>query len=330
MASIDDEALEWAMRQAGGNLGAQEQADFEAWYAAHPRHQGAYLRALAIQHSLDQVTFQDSLKPRAESLSTDEDAAPVHAGRQRRAFIFGGALAAGLAAITVTALKPRLFDRTVLQTAQGEFRKVPLADQSIVSMNSGTELEVAMSSKERRIILTRGEAWFEVAKDKTKPFIVESGDARVRAVGTAFSVRHGPAGAEVLVTEGIVEVWSDTGTAPKTRVAAGARTFLAKNASTIAVEQDRDGIERRLAWRSGKLVFQNQSLADAVADFNRYNARQIVIADPALSRKTLVGQYPLNQPELFASDVRALFRVPVAVTPERITIGASDRAGARR
>jgi transmembrane sensor len=329
MSNIDDEALEWATRQAGGELGAQERAAFDAWYGASPRHQGAYLRALAIQHSLDQVTVQDSLKPRAEQRSTQEDALPVHAGRSRRTFLFGGALAAGLAALAVTALRPDKVERTFLQTAQGEFRKVPLADRSVVSMNSGTELEVALSTKERRIVLTRGEAWFEVAKDKTKPFIVESGDTRVRAVGTAFAVRRGPDGADVLVTEGVVEVWSTTGTAPRTRMPAGTRAFLAQRASSIDVSEDKAEIERRLAWRSGKLVFHNQSLADAVADFNRYNARQIVIADPALAHRKLVGQYALNQPELFANDVRALFRVPVSVSPDRITIGASP-AGARR
>lgn len=318
------------MRQASRELSAQERAAFDAWYAAHPRHQGAYLRAAAIQHSLDQVTVQDSMRPRAESRRGEWEVVSSGVARNRRALVFGGALAAGLAILATTALRPRLVDRTVLQTAQGEFRKVPLADRSVVSMNSGTELEVALTASERRIVLSQGEAWFEVAKDKTKPFIVESGDVRVRAVGTAFAVRRHPEGADVLVTEGVVEVWSEAGNARKQRVAAGARAFVGKQATSITVSEDRDDIERRLAWRSGKLVFQNRSLADAVADFNRYNSRQILIADPALSNKTLVGQYRIDQPEHFANDVRALFRVQVAITPERITIGAGPVPGTRR
>jgi transmembrane sensor len=329
MSNIDDEALDWVMRQAGGQLGGQDRAAFDAWFAASPRHQGAYLRARAIQHSLDQVSVQDNLKPPAQTRDTGWEGKPPHPARNRRAFMFGGALAAGIAALAAVSLRPRLLAPTVLQTARGEFRKVPLADRSNVSMNSGTELEVAMGGAERRIVLKQGEAWFEVAKDKTRPFIVESGGVRVRAVGTAFSVRRQPAGAQVLVTEGVVEVWSQDGTAPVTRMTAGAQALVLDAAAEIAVSQNPDDVERKLAWRSGKLVLQNQTLEDAVLEFNRYNARQILIADPALRRKILVGQYRIDQPDYFANDVRTLFRVPVAVGADRITIGAGA-AGAGR
>jgi transmembrane sensor len=100
-------------------------------------------------------------------------------------------------------------------------------------------------------------------------------------------------------------------------------------AADIVVARDPDEIERRLAWRDGQLVFRNEILANAVADFNRHNVRQLVIADPALRRKTLVGNYRIDQPEHFADDLRALWHVPVTIAGDSIRIGAEPGAGAR-
>jgi transmembrane sensor len=328
MSKIDDEALEWIARQAAGELTGDERAAFDAWYAASSRHQGAYLRASAIQHSLDQVTLQESQRPGPESNQHDWDPVPARPAQNRRAWLMSGALAAGLAALAFAGLRPAPAERTVFRTAKGEFRKVPLADKSVLSINSDSHVEVELTSSGRRVFLEHGEAWFEVAKDKTKPFIVAAGDVRVRAVGTAFAVRRRPDGADVLVTEGVVEVWSDKGSARKKQMAAGRRALVLDHAAEIVVASDPGDIERRLAWRDGQLVFRNERLASAVDDFNRYNLRQLVIVDPALRTRTLVGNYRIDQPERFADDLRALWKIPVAVTADSIRIGAEP--GAKR
>lgn len=336
MSKIDDEALEWVARQAAKALDEGERATFDAWYAASPRHQGAYLRASAIQHSLNQMSFQENLRPGPQvghdkwhdEVQSHAEAAPTEPAQHThnwRRLLVSSALAAGLAAVAFSGLGPEAVDRTLLQTAQGEFRKVPLTDKSVVSINSASHVEVELTKSERRVLLKNGEAWFEVAKDKAKPFIVSAGDVRVRAVGTAFAVRRHQGGADVLVTEGVVEVWSEKGAAPKTRMAAGGQAFVSDGAPDIVVTRDLGEVERRLAWRTGQLVFRNEILADAVADFNRYNARQLVIVDPALRRKTLVGNYRLDQPEHFADDLRALWNVPVTVTADSIRIGAAPK-----
>jgi transmembrane sensor len=338
MAELDDEAMAWVVRELAGELDAEERAALQAWYGRSPRHFGAYARAHAIHRSFDQVAIQDNLKPQAEQdhlrpapiLARDEERdAPKAAApdavppplRQRRVFV-AGALAASLAAVAGGALYPRLTGGTVYKTAKGEFHKVRLADQSVLSINGDSEVEVALSAARRTIVLRRGEAWFEVAKDKARPFVVSAGDARVRAVGTAFSVRRRESGADVLVTEGVVEAWSDGGSAPAARLAAGMQAFVADRAAHIAAPASPADIERKLAWREGKLIFQDDPLADAVAEFNRYNRRQIAIADPALRKLPLVGRYRIDQPDVFAEDVRTLFKVPVAVSGDAIRIGA--------
>lgn len=324
MSTIDRQALDWVVRQSDQLLDDGEQRAFDAWYAADIRHQGAYLRAVAINRALNQATVQESLRPKRERLEAEWGGASWQRDRPRRAFLAAGGAAAAAAMLALT----RLFaapDKTVLTTAKGEFRKVPLADKSVADINSGSQLEVRMTGRVRQVTLKKGEVWLEVAKDKTKPFVVDAGQVRVRAVGTAFGVRRFGNGAEVLVTEGTVEVWSIDVSAHKRLVHAGEQTFVPDQAADIAVARQPVEVQRKLAWREGKLIFDNQTLVEAVADFNRYSQKQIVILDPALGRRTLVGQYEIDAPERFAQDVAAYLDVPVAITAEKIVIGAPGR-----
>jgi transmembrane sensor len=315
MSKIDHEAFDWVARKFARGLSDAESGQFDAWYAADSRHAGAYARAMAIYNAINLATVPQSLAP--------DLAQPVgrHASARRR--VMFGALAAGLVATVGTLSFSVLREDKVLSTAKGEFRKVPLQDKSIATINSASRIEVAFTAQQRRINLQQGEAWFEVAKDKSKPFIVEAGDARVRAVGTAFAVRRYADGTEVLVTEGTVEVWSKDGTAQRRQLTAGERAFLANDASPIAITRQPAEVNRKLAWREGKLMLKNQTLSDAVADFNRYSSKTIVIADASLGSKRLFGQYMLDAPELFARDVSTVLAVPISITADTIFIGQS-------
>ncbi|RZA29787.1 MAG: hypothetical protein EOP92_36290, partial [Lysobacteraceae bacterium] len=194
-------------------------------------------------------------------------------------------------------------------------------------INSGSRIEVAFTKSQRTVKLRKGEAWFEVAKDKTKPFVVEAGEARIKAVGTAFSVRRFANGTEVLVTEGKVEVWGKGRDAQRRFLAVGDRAFLAQDAGTISVSRQPVEVNRKLAWREGKVILKNQTLDDAVADFNRYSPKTIVIVDAALRDKRLFGQYKLDAPELFAQDVSTVLDVPIAITADTIFIGRKTGGG---
>lgn len=319
MSKIDDEALDWVVRQSGDALSDADRIAFEAWYDADPRHQGAYLRAQAIWHSLDKATVQSNLRP---DVQAPKAVRPVVS---RRVLVGGiAAAAASAAGLCVLTLTNR--SQTEIQTALGEMRKVPLSDRSVASLNSDSRVLVDMTPKLRRIVLVQGEVLFEVAKDPKKPFVVEAGNVRVRAVGTAFSVRRKALGAEVLVTEGVVEVWNG-GAAPK-RLHAGDGAFVPDAKEEITVSAQAEDITRKLAWREGKIILQNQTLEAAVEEFNRYNRIKISIEDPAIRNERLVGQYRLDQPEDFADTVRELMDVPVRVEPERIRLGdkkASDK-----
>lgn len=314
MSKIDNEAFEWVARKFARGLSDSENGEFDAWYAADSRHQGAYLRAMAIYNAINLATVPQSLS--AQLFEVAEKPAT-----SRRRFLIHGAMAAGVAATVGTMTFSALREDKVLITAKGEFRKVPLQDKSIATINSASRIEVEFTQNRRKINLQKGEAWFEVARDKSKPFIVEAGDARVRAVGTAFAVRRFAHGTEVLVTEGTVEVWSKDRSAQRRQLTAGERAFLEDEASAISVTRQPSEVNRKLAWREGNLILKNHTLSDAVADFNRYSPKTIVIVDAALGSKRLFGQYKLDAPELFARDVSTVLAVPVNITADTIFIG---------
>lgn len=321
MATIEETAMAWVARERARGLDAAQRASRAAWLAADPRHHGAWARALAIDNAINLATAAAA-------------GAPLPAATPRRQWLRYG-VAACVAATAGTAAWTAWQHDAVLATAKGEFRKVPLRDQSIAEINSGSRIEVKFTEQQRRVTLRQGEAWFEVAKDQRKPFIVESGDARIRAVGTAFSVRRYASGTEVLVTEGTVQVWSGPQRDPQQpagarMLTAGERAFLPHQAGAIAIVRQPGEVRRRLAWREGKLILKNQTLGEAVADFNRYSPRAIVIVDARLASKRLVGQYQLDAPELFASDVSTVLDVPLSITAETIYIGRAAGSAPRR
>ena len=321
MSTIDKEAFEWVARKYARGLSTLESGEFDAWYAADVRHQGAYARAMAICNAINLATAPESLSPELSAARERRSA--------RRGWLKTGAMAACVVAAVGSVGLATLREDRVLSTAKGELRKIPLQDKSIATINSGSQIEVAFTEKQRTVNLRKGEAWFEVAKDKSKPFVVEAGEARIRAVGTAFSVRRFANGTEVLVTEGKVEVWGKGKTSQRRLLVEGDRAFLAQNAGPISVSRQPVEVNRKLAWREGKLILKNHTLDDAVADFNRYSPKTIVIVDAALREKRLFGQYKLDAPELFAQDVSTVLDVPVAITADTIFIGhrQGDRPG---
>lgn len=316
MLTIEQQANRWVVREKTHALDDGERAALAAWCGADVRHQGAYVRALAIHEALEDAARLQSTPQAVPAQEDRMQAAP------RRAALWYGAMAAGLALAVgagVFMAQPR---GETYATVAGEFRKVPLADQSVAHINSASRLVVTMTDRERHAELQRGEAWFDVAKDRSRPFVVAAGVARVRAVGTSFSVVRRGEGAEILVTEGVVEVWrADREGAGKAVLTAGEQAQVEKAAPAPVVARNPAEVARKLAWRDGRIVLRNQTLGAAVLDFNRYSRKPIVIADRALSSRKLVGRYKLDDPELFAREVGAYLRVPVSITHERIIIG---------
>jgi transmembrane sensor len=310
-AEIEIAASHWLMRIDREGRTSELDAELEQWLAGDRRRRGAFLQSEAAWHLLDRLG-------ESEEAASDATAA-VSATRFSRRRLLTGAAAAMAASFAGGLFVLNQPER--ISTAVGEIRRVPLADGSTAAINTGSEIAVAMKEARRIVRVDKGEAYFQVAHDTARPFIVEAGRIRVLAVGTAFSVRRREHGADVLVTEGVVEAWADGAEGNKARIAAGQRAFIADNAAIREAATDSSDVDRALAWRSGRIDLAGESLQHAVDEFNRYNSRKIVIADPRLGEERFYGIFRTDDPEGFATAVHTSLNVRVEANSTEIRIG---------
>lgn len=302
---IDGLAADWATRRDLGGLSPAEEAEFQNWLAADRRHLGAYGRAEAVLSRLERLNVT--------AQGPSEDAQP--SGLNRRRLILAGGVAASVAATIGVALRmPGSVPESTFSTAIGQIRQVVLADGSVIFLNTDTKIRVRFTEQVRDISLLQGEAQFDVAKNKKRPFIVSAGDTRVRAVGTSFTVSMLPKRPiQVLVKEGVVELQrAGAATAIPVRAGANIQAIAPIGAPIVTVAVPEEKLVRDLAWQRGRIALDNQSLEGAADEFARYNEVRIVVA-PAVSDKTITGLFASNDPVAFAKAAAAVLKLKVEV-----------------
>jgi transmembrane sensor len=200
-------------------------------------------------------------------------------------------------------------------TPIGGVASVAMTDGSRVTLNTDTEIRVSLTLTERRVDLRRGEAFFEVAKDPKRPFVVSAGGKRVIAVGTQFSVRRDAEDVEVVVTEGKVRV-EDAG---ETVLTPGSIAH-AGDAGVLVQRKTIPEAQEHLSWRTGVLMFRDETLGEAVAEFNRYNVRQIVIADPKVADLRIEGNFRATNVDAFVRLLESGFPVHAHTEDNRVLL----------
>ena len=288
---IDRQAAEWAARRDCGPLAPEEEREFDSWLAADLRHLGAYAKAETVLALLERgsAAGADALRPAAKEMTWS-----------RRRVLLTGSVAASLAVAAVgTGVAWRRFAQESYATSIGETRVVPLEDGSVVTLNTNSRILVRFTEKRRDIQLLQGEALFDVAKNKARPFVVLAGDTQIRAVGTSFTVKMLPKQpVHVLVQEGVVEVKRPD--VPAAVRAAANTLVMARPDAPIAAEiVTPTQLTRDLAWRVGRIAFDNESLKDAADEFSRYSDTHIQI-DPEIADRTITGLFVSNDPVGFA------------------------------
>lgn len=275
---IAAQATLWVVRLTSGETTAEERAEFRRWRDADPAHAEALAQARRLWLALGPA-LEMSERRRAS------------AWRSARAVRIG-ALAASLAACLVGGaayLDTRGHDYV---TGAGERRTVVLADGVKVLMSSRSALDVSYSNGVRKVTLARGQAYFDVVHDPARPFEVAAGDGVVRDIGTAFSVRRKGDGASVVVARGEVEVDpAAPGARPATLTGNQATAYGAAGPTTVRAV---DAAEA-LSWVKGSLVLENRSLADSVAEINRYYGGRIVVTDPAAGARRINAVVDLDR-----------------------------------
>jgi transmembrane sensor len=317
---IDSVAAHWVVRQHAGALPAEEQAEFDRWLQADSRHRGAVLRARAAWQNLDRLGALAARRAQpveraVEPLNTYTRL--IQPLAKRRRFIAAGVATLVLAGAGIWWSQQ---GGQVYTSDIGEIRSMSLADGSHMFLNTATEATVDLGRARRDIQLAHGEGLFEVAKDPARPFIVRSGLVTIRAIGTVFAVRAIDGRAEVTVTEGAVELVPANGSNSGTprRVTANERATVRESGQVEIRSVTHAEAERRLAWREGMIEFDGESLTEAVAELNRHNRRHVLVGDPTLATRPIVGRFHANDPDDFAATVAIALGVQRTVEDDAI------------
>ena len=203
------------------------------------------------------------------------------------------------------------------RTEVGQVRSIPLEDGSHVTLDTGSRIQVAVTANERRIDLIHGDAYFEVAKDPMRPFVVSVNRARVVAVGTQFYVERDDDGLIVLVTAGKIRL-ERPAESPQ-EVAAGSQARV--DASELRISHPTDmEVEEMLGWRNGYLLFRDTSLVEAVAKFNRYTHKKMLIEDSSIAGIRIGGHFRLDDVQGFLWLLKSGFPINVDERGDRIVL----------
>lgn len=286
-------ARDWVLRSLEPPT-RDERAQFAAWCAQDPRHAAAYKRFETIWQD---VATLEELKPLVDLPPTVDPwwrRARASLVVHRLGWAVCASLMLAISAIGVWQyLRPDYYS-----TGLAELREIRLSDGSEVDLGARSSLEVAFRLAERRVALTSGVAFFSVAKNPSRPFIVRVGDKEVRVVGTKFEIRREPDDIRISVVEGTVKVMQ----APELANSSAERVLTAGQQVTIALvgaipEAQPMPQGEAAAWRHGRLVYVDAPLKDIVADANRYSREPIRIADERVANIRVSVTYPSDRTE---------------------------------
>jgi len=276
-----DSATDWVVRLQGETAGEADWLAFDGWLAESPAHGPAYDRALALWCELDAAA--PALRRRLGGVS-------LLSWRVSAAL---GAVAASLALGWVLIANHMPVAGNSYETAIGEHKSITLADGSHIDLDGATRLTVRLEEGGRYVAMERGEAIYDVAPDKARPFIIAAGDRQVRVVGTEFDVRSRNGAFSVTVRRGMVEVSPIEGAEGSTlRLSPGDRI------DHIPGQPDRrsSGVlaDEVFGWRSGRLIYRERPLSEVVADLNAHYPQPVVLADAKIASRPFSGVLSLD------------------------------------
>lgn len=320
----EEAAARLLRRQAGSR---RDDADLAAWLRQDPDHRRAYDEVIHAWESLGAMAAVPAVsRLRTEALLRNP---PL---RTRVAPAMWAAAAAGvLLTILALPLGMRLWSAAPggpaavedYVTRKGQTSAVTLADGSIVTLDTQSRLRVAFSPSQRRLQLVSGQAYFQVAHDVNRPFVVRAEDREVVAVGTEFDVRLDPQQTSVTLVKGKVLARpaqggpSAAGRAPISLLPGDRLTFVSGHTTSVIDQVD---VGALTSWRAGRLSFDAVRLADAAREMNRYATTPIVIADPELNDLRVSGSFQAGQVASFAAGLSEVFPIRLRETREGIVL----------
>jgi transmembrane sensor len=358
-------ALRWLLRGEKDALSPREQQEFESWLTENDGNASAFaqsqsladslathagLRGLARVEDLDRYDFSDlEPTPIVEEKRGDKTLFPVFAAHYVAGFfrtLTGpGPLMAAAAAFAVLFIvvvvqtmpgSPAINGR-VLATDIGEIRAFYLPDGSVITLGGKSRATLFFSDDQRRVEMDEGDAYFKVASQRNKPFLVESGSATVRVLGTEFEVRKRSDHVDIAVAEGLVEISANLDhrnayALPGMTMGAslgereGKKSVTLSDGQQVKVASSGLGDIQELKasavspWRNGRLFYDNASLEEMVKDFNRYYDGKIELADDSMKDLKISGSFKIDTIETKIFSLENILPVSVVKKDDKLII----------
>lgn len=275
---LAEKAALWVARLQSNDTNAQDQEEFERWLTEDGAHLVAFEEMKSLWSDLEDIPIPN-----------DRLNALKRARQNTKMTISSVVVAVG---ISIGAHQYGSFDRWQADyyTNVGEIRQVTLADGSKIHLNTDSAVVIHYNDVERRIELLRGEAYFDVAANKNRPFIVESESFTAKAVGTSYSVwtKNFSNGGGAQVLEGIVEVRDNKD------VLQLEHNQHAKLDAQNQLKFGYSNVEQNIAWRDGKLIFSNRPLSEVISTLSRYRRGKLIILGDTLGQRKVSGIFDIR------------------------------------
>ena len=302
--AIEDSAADWAAgRRVSDDWTPERQGELDAWLAQSLAHRVAYLRIEATWHRTDRLAALRQLM---------RDPADRSASRKalwtRIAAAFGFVVLSGVvAANRLTSTHGQL-----IETPKGGQERLTLADGSQIELNTDTAILVDLSAETRAVEFMRGEAFFQIKHDAARPFVVTAAGHRIVDLGTKFLVRMAPQSLRVALVEGSARLESATTQSQQRAVVLlpGDVAVATADMTNISKESEPE-LSESLAWQRGSIMFRNEQLADAVAEFNRYGGPQLIVGNADAARLRINGTFLTTGAQDFAGITHEIFGLHV-------------------
>jgi len=310
---IQQQAAEFVMRRDEPGWSSTDQLELDAWLNESMAHCAAFWR---LEHGWERADRARSLyNPSAER----PPRRPIMWRRAAFALAASIVLVVGIAAVLLWPRGP-IYERQYA-TRMGQHGFVLLPDGSKIELNSDSRMRAELEPAKRQVWLELGEAYFDVKHDARRPFVVHTGLRDVSVLGTKFAIRRYTHKVVVSVLDGRVRVAAvgDAGRIPAAFITRG-NIAIAEGSSTLILADADTRIENDLAWRDDMLIFDGVRLADAAAEFNRYNQQKLVISDNAAARILVGGTFQRRNVLGFVRLLSDAYGLRVEKTPTTITI----------
>lgn len=322
---IAEQAAEWLLTLQSEDLTPPQRAELVEWLCESPQHVAALFRICKVQRDLARFEQWRQIAPMTRTapskimrLVPKRTVAPSLAGRR------WGLAAALAASVVITCLAGWLgvahLTHQEFSTQAGERREITLADGSVMDLSPDTDVAVRYRVNERLLTLEHGNATFHVAKNRSRPFVVEAARTRVRAVGTIFRVERTTGHVCVSVVEGVVAV-SEEPRAWHRSLGPAPPLPLLSLAANEQVSIDVGGIISPVHWTNvnaagatslNRLTFDDQTVSEVAGRFNSHNRMQIEISDSSLAARRISGTFPTDDPQSFVAFLQVAADVQVS------------------